>query len=352
MLSSGGGGILIMSKRSLLLIVYVVLLASLSACGIESFSPATSSTTSSNTLPVAEAGQNRGALIGQSITFNADDNLDVDNDTLSYKWVIHSAPVGSSAVLTLAGTASPQLVPDLEGLYILSLVVNDGVSGSSIDFVTITVSATGNTPPECVITPNQGASTGSAYTVNDVLVTDADNDALTYLWTLESIPDQSSTSLTSDSVKSPVFVPDTNGEYYLRLVASDATHDSQPCLVSILASSSPNALPVAYAGLGYGVFTGTVFAIDGSKSFDLEGAALTYEWSVINAPPGSTVTLTDSTSSKATVQVDMDGYYSIKLIVNDGVADSRPSIVLINASSEAGIPQNVVTEFSSVCLAP
>ena len=83
-----------MSKRSLLLIVYVALLASLSACGIESFTPTTSSTTSSNTLPVAEAGQNRGALIGQSITFNADDNLDVDNDTLSYKWVIHSAPVG------------------------------------------------------------------------------------------------------------------------------------------------------------------------------------------------------------------------------------------------------------------
>lgn len=331
------------------LIAFILLLPILFAC---EEAVTVDSISATNSLPVAVAGKDKGVITGQNITLNGRYSRDDDGDIFTYQWAIHSAPDGSTAVLTQGGTVAPQLVPDLDGLYILSLVVNDGVSGSSIDFVMITASATGNTPPICSAVQNLSATTGSDYTVNDVLVTDADNDTLTYLWTLESIPDQSSTSLTSDSVKNPVFVPDINGEYYLRLVASDATHDSQPCLVSILASSSPNALPVAYAGLGYGVFTGTVFAIDGSKSFDLEGAALTYEWSVINAPPGSTVTLTDSTSSKATVQVDMDGYYSIKLIVNDGVADSRPSIVLINASSEAGIPQNVVTEFSSVCLAP
>ena len=307
--------------------------------------------TAPNTLPFAEAGENKGIITGQSITLDGSNSLDADGDTLSYNWSIYSAPETSNASLTQRSSSKSQFIPDADGQYILSLVVNDNVDGSSIDFVTITASTSGNTPPVCNIAPNLSASTGSAFTLNNV-ANDNDNDNLSYLWTLESIPDQSTTSLTSETIKNPSLTPDVDGEYYLSLTVNDATHDSQPCLTVISSSANPNARPFAHVGDGYGVFTDKPFDIDGSASFDPDSSTLTYEWLVINAPPGSTATITNPTAAITGVHVDMDGFYVIKLTVNDGISTSKPALILIEASSTAEIPQTVVTAFASICLAP
>ena len=309
-------------------------------------------TAPNTTLPFAEAGENKGIITGQSITLDGSNSLDADGDILSYNWSIYSAPETSNASLTQRSSSKSQLIPDIDGQYILSLVVNDNVDGSSIDFVTITASTSGNTPPVCNIAPNLSASTGSAFTLNYVTANDNDNDNLSYLWTLESTPDHSTTSLTSATIKNPSLTPDIDGEYYLSLTVNDGTHDSQPCLTVISSSANPNARPFAHAGDGYGVFTDKPFDIDGSASFDPDSSTLTYEWLVINAPLGGTTTITNPTAAITGVHVDMDGFYVIKLTVNDGISNSNPDLVLIKASSTAEIPQTVVTAFSSICMAP
>ena len=341
-----------MRCRLVFIITFSILLPLFIACEkTVTFAPA-SAVSEVNSLPVAEAGQDKGVITGQSITLDGGNSQDADGDTLTYSWAIHSAPSGSAATLSQADTANPQLVTDVDGQYMLSLVVNDGVSGSSADLVSITASSGGNTPPSCRALPNISAVTGNAYTVNSVLVDDVDGDMLTYQWTLESIPDQSSTALSSESIRNPTLTPDTDGDYYLSLVVNDGSHDSQPCLVTISASSSPNAVPVAITGFEYGVYTDTDFAINGSGSYDPDGAALTYEWSVLNSPVGSTVTITHPDAANTELRVDSDGYYSVKFVVSDGISSSRPAIVLIKASSTGDIPQDVVTAFSSVCVAP
>ena len=51
---------------------------------------------------------------------------DANRDVLSYSWAIVSAPAGSLAQLSNSTAATSTLVPDVEGTYVLSLVVNDG----------------------------------------------------------------------------------------------------------------------------------------------------------------------------------------------------------------------------------
>lgn len=49
----------------------------------------------------------------------------------------------------------------------------------------------------------------------------------------------------------------------------------------------PNAPPVAFAGEDQSVSLGSAMRFDGRKSYDPEGADLSYEWTLVNAPYGS-----------------------------------------------------------------
>jgi tripartite motif-containing protein 71 len=114
-----------------------------------------------------------------------------------------------------------------------------------------------------------------------------------------------------------------------------------------------NSPPVADAGLDQNVITGQVVTLNGSKSYDPEGAMITFLWTFIEVPLGSSVTnasLSDATSAKPQFTPAVSGAYRLQLIVNDGALNSLPDEVVINATtpnvppnSNAGPDQNVVT---------
>ncbi len=86
--------------------------------------------------------------------------------------------------------------------------------------------------------------------------------------------------------------------------------------------------PVANAGINKTVSEGVSVQLDGSASYDNDGNALTYLWTV---PPG--ITLDDKTLQKPTFiapEVNVNTIYPFSLIVNDGTSDSDPSSVTIN----------------------
>ena len=92
----------------------------------------------SNTAPVADAGEDLKGKINSVIILDGSGSRDTDGDTITYDWTLMSAPTGSAATLSDADTDSPTLIPDVGGLYVASLVVNDGKVDSSSDSITVT----------------------------------------------------------------------------------------------------------------------------------------------------------------------------------------------------------------------
>jgi len=89
--------------------------------------------------------------------------------------------------------------------------------------------------------------------------------------------------------------------------------------------------PVADAGPNQTVTVGTTVTLDGSKSTDSGGHALTYQWSLINKPQGSNASLSNATTIMPSFATDVAGSYVAQLIVNNGQSASAPDTVMINA---------------------
>ncbi len=101
------------------------------------------SSSSSNHKPVANAGNDQTANIGELIQLDGSASTDEDTkDILTYSWQFVSVPEGSEAELREPTTVSPSFYTDLAGEYVVELVVNDGKTASDPDTVTITVVGT------------------------------------------------------------------------------------------------------------------------------------------------------------------------------------------------------------------
>jgi len=111
-------------------------------------------------------------------------------------------------------------------------------------------------------------------------------------------------------------------------------------------SNTNNSAPVANAGAGQNVVTGSTVTLDGSGSSDADGDALTYQWSFTSKPSGSSATLSNSTIVNPTFTADMDGSYIINLVVNDGTVNSAADSVTIIATTATSEYQTYGLNFS------
>ena len=62
--------------------------------------------------------------------------------------------------------------------------------------------------------------------------------------------------------------------------------------------------------------------LDGNGSSDADGDTLTFKWSFVYKPDGSSATLSDSEAVKPSFKIDVAGTYTLQLIVNDGTDNS------------------------------
>ncbi|MCH8842528.1 MAG: fibronectin type III domain-containing protein, partial [SAR324 cluster bacterium] len=102
------------------------------------------------------------------------------------------------------------------------------------------------------------------------------------------------------------------------------------------ASATPQA--GANAGPDQTINPGDLVTLDGSGSSDADLDTLTYLWSLVSVPGGSSVTnlsLSDQTVVNPTFTTDVDGAYVVQLVVNDGELDSAPESVTITATPGA-----------------
>jgi hypothetical protein len=93
--------------------------------------------TADNGPPIANAGPDQTVTTGQVVTLTGAGSTDPNDDPLTYSWRFQSKPDGSTATVAAATSVSPTFTADRAGLYVLSLVVSDGMRTSGRDTVVI-----------------------------------------------------------------------------------------------------------------------------------------------------------------------------------------------------------------------
>ncbi|MEX0708276.1 MAG: PKD domain-containing protein [Woeseia sp.] len=276
-----------------------------------------------NYPPAASAGPDQTVEIGDTVQLDGTASIDVNGNTLSYRWSFVSRPAGSAATLSNPNSPMPTFVVDIGGDYVVELVVNDGQIDGAPDTVRISVS---NSRPVANAGPDQTVATGALAQLDGSGSSDVDGDPLTYAWTILSRPAGSNATLDNASITAPAFVVDQPGDYEVQLIVSDARLDSEADVVVI---SATNSQPVANAGPDQAVETGDTVLVDGSGSADADNDSLTYEWSIISSPAGSSAGLNASDEAIANFVADLEGIFVLQLIVNDGYVDSTPDTATI-----------------------
>ena len=103
-----------------------------------------------------------------------------------------------------------------------------------------------NTPPVSNAGVTQNVTTGSVVTLDGSASRDVNNQSLTYLWKMTSVPAGSLAALSSATSAKPTFTADLAGTYTVSLVVNDGKADSTMASVSIFSSVNNAALANLY----------------------------------------------------------------------------------------------------------
>jgi len=359
-----------------------------------------------NQAPVAEAGDTQIVDVGTDVTVDGSGSNDPEGFAITHVWELTDAPAGSAAALNDASLVAPSFTADLVGPYTLRLTVSDG-DLSTTDVVTIVAEVPSNKPdgddcadhtectsgycdpatqqcatnvsPAAVISSNAPVDAGTAVLLDGSSSSDPESASLTYAWLIESAPAGSAAALDDDSGVAAQFTADLPGVYTVSLVVNDGFQNSPKVVEVIVANSTtglPNGDPCAgdvQCASGYCDVTGsgdcatnavplatiaapttielaTGVALDGSGSADADGHALTFVWSLDQAPVGSNATLTDATLANASFVPDVVGVYLVSLVVSDGYDASQPAFTAITVTDPALLPDDDACTDDSECI--
>lgn len=225
------------------------------------------------------------------------------------------------------------------------------LNSAPASYITLSISGiSNNRAPVADAGPDQAVATGSLVTLDGSGSSDLDGDLLTYTWSLTTVPAGSTAAISSSTAVRPTFTADVDGVYRVSLVVSDGLRSSAADDV-VITATQPNTPPTAQAGPDQHVLSGTLVTLDGSLSFDPDHDLITYLWTFVSRPTGSTATLSDPAVIRPTFTADVAGGYTIRLIVNDGTVNSAPDDVVVTAAppnnppvANAGPDQAVVTD--------
>jgi len=276
-----------------------------------------------NVKPVANAGKDQLYVVGNTLTLLGNNSSDIDNDSLTYNWHVVSAPPGSTATLSAPDQAITSFTPDVSGDYVIALIVNDGQLSSDASTVSLRAS---NHRPVANAGRDVAVIIGQSFQLDGSGSSDLDGDVLTPTWSITSKPKNSNAILSDTHTMQPSITPDMDGQYVIALTVSDG---SQSSLVDSVTASTQNLPPVANAGNPLQLSFGQVAHLNGAASSDPEGKTLSYAWSIISKPSGSSAALSSNSVVAPDFTPDVAGTYVFQLVVNDGLLSSAPSTVVL-----------------------
>jgi PKD repeat protein len=166
-----------------------------------------------NVPPVADAGPDVEALLGDEVTFDGSDTYDPNgDDVLTYVWDFGDDTTASGDDLT-----APTHTYAAVGEYAVILTVTDQDGASDSDTTTATITVFVNSPPVADAGPDLDAKKGVEVTFDGSGTHDPDaGDTLTYAWAFGDGATESGTDLID-----PTHTYAAVGEYIVALTVTD-----------------------------------------------------------------------------------------------------------------------------------
>ncbi len=276
------------------------------------------------TVPVANAGADIVTDAGTLASLDGSASYDPQGRTLSYAWSVVDKPTAST-LTTMTGSDTPTstFTPDIKGVYVLNLVVSNGLARSVSDAVTVTALGDDNAPVANAGPDQPDAEDCTTLQLDGSASADPDGDRLTYLWEVQVSPPGSTITTSSFSDRTaarPTFYPDVAGEYVVSVAVSDGTSWSTPDTLTLTASDRrSNERPNVNAGAdttvdggsAVCVESGYVYACDectaqvvplgaGASVSDADGDPLVYLWTTTSRD----ATIADASSMVTTVTLE------------------------------------------------
>jgi len=275
--------------------------------------------------PVANAGIDQLIPVTSlpvMVTLDGSASWDPNGAAVTYHWTQTS---GAETVMNDANAVRPMVTFFNPGIYVFSLIVNNGEFASLGDTVQITIHNDAPTADAGVDQTYNNLEAGAVIKLDGSRSFDTENGVLSYRWRqIEGM----NVKLSDKHCQSPSFVVPRADVYAFELVVNDGMQDSKPDVVGIVAGR--NHEPVADAGSVRYVTNGSV-TLDGSKSYDRDGYGnLTYRWRQISGP---SVNITGKDGRvpliSGFIQTNVIQTCVFELVVSDGEIVSKPSSVAV-----------------------
>lgn len=273
--------------------------------------------------PLANAGPNQTVSVGSTVTLNGSGSSNPSGaGVLTFNWAFVSKPGGSAAQMLNPASVMPTFAIDVAGAYVLALTVTNGFGTDTANVAISTL----NSAPVAKAGANLTVAVGSTVLLNGAGSSDVDGDPLTYSWALIAAPVGSNAMLSNSTAVNSAFVADRAGTYVAQLIVRDRSQPSAPSTVTITTQNTP---PVANAGANRTIAIGSTVQLNGSGSTDVDGDVLTYLWTLIARPVGSSTSLGNAMAVNPAFTADRAGTYVAQLVVRDGKANSAATTVTV-----------------------
>lgn len=184
-------------------------------------------------------------------------------------------------------------------------------------------------------------SIGAEVSLSGAGSSDPESGVLTYTWTLQSRPSGSNVSLASANTAILKFTPDLGGNYVVRLRVTDPVGAFSEQDLTVTAT---NHVPVALLDKSaLTVLAGGAVTVSGGLSYDEDGDALNYGWTLDSKPSGSSTALAKPDAADLSFTPDLPGVYSLLLKVSDG---KRPVTIRLDVKVLAQLSGSVALPFT------
>ncbi|HJR52586.1 MAG TPA: PKD domain-containing protein [Gemmatimonadota bacterium] len=267
-----------------------------------------------NRAPVASAGADQDGTVGVPVTLSGAGSTDPDADVLSFEWRAIASPGGVPVSLAGAATSQATFTPTTAGEYEFELTVSDGELASR-DTVRVNVTEAPPTP-SVDAGPDQSVTLGATATVTAV-ITPVGGPSTSETWTVLSRPAGSTAVLTQTGLSASM-TPDVTGEYVLEFALDTGFAVVTDTVRITVTAPGANRAPTANAGFDLEGTETITMTLDGTGSSDPDGDPLTFAWTIVSRPEGSTAQIASPNAALASFTPDLEGVYVVQLAVSDG----------------------------------